>query len=126
MESIQSTVIDFLLAFSRLDLNGMMACFEDDATCYFPVAHHLVMLNGKKEIRAAYGKLLESIRESGKKSIKMEPEDVKIKHLGDTAIVTFHTRDDVMSRRTLVLRREEKKWLIQHLHSSNAPLGEPN
>jgi ketosteroid isomerase-like protein len=125
MEGIQSTVIDFLLAFSRLDINGMMACFEDDATSFFPVSHHIVMLNGKSEIRDAFDKVLSRIRASGQKSIKLEPEDVKSQIFGDTAIVTFHIRDGDLSRRTLVLRRKEGRWLIQHLHASNAPLGEP-
>lgn len=124
MDGIQGVLIDFLLAFSRLDLGGMMACFEDDATSFFPISHHIVMLDGKDEIREAFEKVLSKIRATGHRSIKLEPKDVKIQDFGDTAIVTFHIRDADLSRRTLVLRRKEDKWLIQHLHASNAPLGE--
>ena len=125
MEGIQGTLIDFLLAFSRLDLNGMMACFDDDATSFFPVSHHIVMLDGKGEIRDAFSKVISKTRASGQRSIKLEPEDVKSQIFGDTAIVTFHIRDGDLSRRTLVLRRRDGRWLIKHLHASNAPLGEP-
>ncbi len=125
MEGVPSTVIDFLLAYSRLDLDKMMACFAEDATSFFPVSHHIIMLDGKDEIRNAFERVLKNIRGAGLKSINLEPEDVKIQVIGDTAIVTFHIREDHLSRRTIVLRRKEGHWLIQHLHASNAPLGEP-
>jgi len=40
----------------------------------------------------------------------------------DVAVVTFHIRDEDLSRRTLVLHRAERGWQIEHLHGSNAPL----
>ena len=124
MNGIQGLLMDFLYSFSKLDLDGMMACFEDDATSFFPISHHIVMLDGKAEIRDAFENVISKVRAAGRKRIKLEPEDVKIQDFGDTAIVTFHIRDADLSRRTLVLRKKEEKWLIQHLHASNAPLGE--
>jgi len=40
----------------------------------------------------------------------------------DVAVVTFHIRDEDLSRRTLVSHRAERGWQIEHLHGSNAPL----
>ena len=124
MEGLQNVLNDFLKAFSRLDLEGMMVFFEDDATSFFPSSHHIVMLDGKEEIKDAFEKVISKIHAAGHRSIKLDPEDVKTQLFGDTAIVTFHIRDNDLSRRTLVLRRNADGWFIQHLHASNAPLGE--
>lgn len=122
MEDIQGVLIRFISAFTRLDLDDMMACYTDDATAFFPVAHRTTFIDGKDEIRNEFAKVIAKIHAAGLESIRMEPEDVKIQRLGDTAIATFQIRDDDLSRRTLVLRREQGYWMIQHLHASNALL----
>jgi hypothetical protein len=38
--------------------------------------------------------------------------------LGDTAVVTLQWADRRMNRRTLVLQRQQGKWLIVHIHAS--------
>jgi len=124
MDDLQGVLIRFFNAFSRLDLEGMMSCYAYEATAFFPIAHRTTFIDGKDEIRKAFANVIDKVHAAGLNSLKMEPEDVKIQMLGDTAIVTFQIRDGDLSRRTLVLRREQEYWVIQHLHASNAPLEE--
>ena len=125
MDDIQSLLIRFINAFSRLDLDEMMSCYTEDATAFFPIAHRTTFLDGKEEIREAFSEVISKVHAAGLSSFKMEPEDIKIQRLGDTAIATFHIRDGDLSRRTLILRRQHEYWLIQHIHASNAPLETP-
>lgn len=122
MDGIQGTLSRFTAAFSRLDLDGMMICYANDATAFFPIAHHATFLDGKEEISEAFAKVLSKIRAAGFSSIKLDLEDVKVQRFGGAAIATFHIRDGDLSRRTLVLTRSRDEWLIQHLHASNASL----
>ena len=124
MDGIQGTLSRFNAAFSKLDLDGMMMCFADDSTSFFPIAHRATFLDGKDEIGEAFAKVISKIRAAGLDGIKLDVEDVKVQRFGDAAIATFHIRDGDLSRRTLVLRRVHDDWLIQHLHASNAPLEE--
>ena len=124
MDGIQGTLSRFNAAFSKLDLDGMMMCFTDDSTSFFPIAHRATFLDGKDEIGDAFANVISKIRAAGLDGIKLEVEDVKVQRFGDAAIATFHIRDGDLSRRTLVLRRLHGDWLIQHLHASNAPLEE--
>ena len=120
MEEINITIQNFLKAFSNLDLIEMMKFFSNDATSFFPVVHNQNRLNGKIEINNAFQKVITRIKSSGKNEIKLKAEDLKIKKIGNSAIVTFHLYNNELCRRTLVLRKREKKWLIEHLHASNA------
>lgn len=124
MDGIQGTLSRFNTAFSKLDLDGMMMCFANDATAFFPIAHRTTFLNGKEEIGEAFTNVISKIRAAGLNGIRLDLEDVKVQRFGNAAIATFHIRDGDLSRRTLVLRRSHDDWLIQHLHASNAPLEE--
>jgi ketosteroid isomerase-like protein len=124
MEDVQDILIRFVNGFSKLDLEKTVSCFSDDATSFFPIAHHTTFLDGKHEIREAFASVISKIKAAGHNSIRLEPEDIKIQKLGEAAIVTFHIRDRDLSRRTLILRNTREGWIIQHLHASNAPLEE--
>ncbi len=101
-----------------------MAHYTDDATSFFPIRHHSQRLDGKEAIREAFARVLSRIKDSGASSIRLEAEDVHVQEFGGVAVATFHIRDDDLSRRTLVLRRSQGRWLIEHMHASNAPLPE--
>jgi ketosteroid isomerase-like protein len=122
MGDIQETLDRFLNAFSNLQLDKMAGCFTEHATAFFPIAHHYARLEDREAIRDAFSKLLGRIRASGATEICLEPEDIRIKAFRDSAIVTFHIRDDDLNRRTFVLRKDGDDWGIEHLHASNAPL----
>ena len=124
MEDLQGTLSGFLRAFSDLKLDEMMAYYADDATSFFPIRHHSQRLDGKEAIREAFARVLSRVRDSGATRIWLEAEDVHIHKFDGVAVVTFHIRDADLSRRTLVLRSTQGRWLIEHLHASNAPLPE--
>ena len=124
MEDIQGTLSGFLRAFSELKLDEMMAYYADDATSFFPFRHHSPRLDGKEPIREAFARVLSKVRDSGATQIRLEAEDVHVWEFDGVAVVTFHIRDDDLSRRTLVLRPSRGRWLIEHMHASNAPLPE--
>jgi ketosteroid isomerase-like protein len=124
MEDIQGTLKGFLRAFSELKLDEMMAYYADDATSFFPIRHHSPRLDGKEAIREAFARVLSKVRDSGATQIRLEAEDVHVWEFDGVAVATFHIRDDDLCRRTLVLRSFQGRWLIEHLHASNAPLPE--
>ena len=124
MEDLQGTLSGFLRAFSDLKLDEMMAYYADDATSFFTIRHHSQRLDGKEAIREAFARVLSRVRDSGATRIWLEAEDVHIHKFDGVAVVTFHIRDADLSRRTLVLKSAQGRWLIEHLHASNAPLPE--
>jgi ketosteroid isomerase-like protein len=124
MDEIQDTLDRFLTAFSNLRLDEMVACFTEDSTAFFPIAHHHPLREGREAIREVFSRVLAKIRGSGATSIRLEPEDLRVEQYGDAAIATFHIRDNELNRRTLVFRKMGDGWGIQHLHASNAPLEE--
>ena len=122
MEDIRATLHRFLRAFSALQLDDMMRFFADDATAFFPIRHRALRLVGKEAISEAFAQVLAHSRASGATRIRLDAEDMHIQVFDDVAVVTFHIRDDDLSRRTLVLRCTQGGWRIEHLHASNAPL----
>ena len=124
MEDIQGTLSGFLRAFSELKLDEMMAYYADDATSFFPIKHHSQRLDSKQAIREAFARVLSKVRDSGATRIRLEAEDVHVQELEGVAVATFHIRDNDLSRRTLVLSSSQGRWLIEHMHASNAPLPE--
>ena len=121
MVKVSDTLYGFLTAFSNLQLNNMMNFFDNDATAFFPIKHERQRLNGKKEIREAFSRVVGKIRNAGLSQISLVAEDIDLMVFGDVALATFHIRDDDLSRRTLVLKQRNEKWVIVHLHASNAP-----
>ena len=67
--------------------------------------------------------LIKGLRESGKQPPylnHLEPKDLKITMLNDAAIATFHLENGKsLSRRTIVLGKNEGEWKIIHIHPSN-------
>lgn len=66
--------------------------------------------------------VINGLRESGEKPpyMKLEPKDLKVTMLKEAAIVTFHLENgQSLSRRTIVLSKEEGRWKIIHIHPSN-------
>ena len=54
---------------------------------------------------------------------RLAPEDLHVEMLGtEAAVATFHLRNAArLARRTIVLRRRERGWLIAHMHATNVP-----
>ena len=124
MEDIKGTVDGFLQAFSELNLDEMMAYYDEEATTFLPTRHHSPRLEGREAIREAFARVLSKIRSSGATRIQLDAEDVHVQEFDGVTVVTFHIRDADLCRRTLVLRSSQGRWLIEHFHASNAPLPE--
>lgn len=124
MERVQETLDRFITAFEGLRIEDMMDHYAEDATSFFPVEHHKTKLVGKDQIKGAFQRVIEKIRSAGLSRISLVVEDLMVDQYDNIAVATFHIRDNTLSRRTLVLRKTGDRWLITHLHASNAQLEE--
>jgi len=102
-----------------MDLDAMIACFDADATGFFPTEHHAARLDNRDAIRAAFARVIERARARGLGRIDLPMSDVRAETWGDAALVTCHLRDARLGRRTFVLRRAGAEWRIAHMHASN-------
>lgn len=122
MQTADGALQNFLQAFGRLQLDEMMAWWADDATAFFPAEHQLERLGGKAAIRVAFAQVIARSQSAGATQLSLDVEDMRTQVLGDTAVITFHIRDEPLSRRSFVLRQKNDEWRIVHLHGSNASL----
>jgi ketosteroid isomerase-like protein len=115
----------FLTAFENLDLDAFIACFDDDATVFFPTPEPPQRFDGKAAVRAHFSQVFAAIRQGSQATAppyhRLAPEDLTVQPLGrDAALVSFHLRNaERIARRTLVLSRGSGGWTIRHLHASN-------
>jgi ketosteroid isomerase-like protein len=124
--AIEAFTRKFLRAFEDLDMPQFIACFADNATVFFPLPEPPERVEGKQAIQKRFEQVFASIRstESGPPFHHLAPEDLAIQMMpGQTAVVSFHLRNsERIARRTLVLTNTNGRWLILHLHASNAPI----
>ncbi len=122
-------VADALIeALDAADLERFTSLFAPDATMFFPLAPLTDRLENKEQITKVFGAFFESVRrgKSGPPYMTLVPQDARIQLYGSAAIVSFHFQGpDLVSRRTLVLRKDGGKWLIVHMHASGIPVQKP-
>lgn len=129
-KEVMAALNNFLRAFENGNFETMEASMTNDAYI-FPRA---IMSNDSLgpidnvNYRRINGldpqmkQVINSIRESGKQPpfMKLEPKDLKITMLKEAAIVTFHLENGKsLSRRTIVLGKNNDTWKIVHIHPSN-------
>ena len=125
--AIEALTRKFLRAFENLDMPQFIDCFADNATVFFPLPEPPKRVDGKQAIQKRFEQVFASIRgtaKSGPPFHHLAPEDLAIQMMpGQTAVVSFHLRNsERFARRTLVLINTNGRWLILHLHASNAPI----
>lgn len=125
--AIEAFTRKFLRAFEDLDMPQFIACFADNATVFFPPPEPPERVEGKQAIQKRFEQIFASIRstaKSGPPFHHLAPEDLAIQMMPwQTAVVSFHFRNsERIARRTLVLTNTNGRWLILHLHASNAPI----
>ncbi len=125
--AIEAFTRKFLRAFEDLDMPPFIACFADNATAFFPLPEPPERVEGKQAIQKRFEQVFASIRSTGKSGPPfhhLAPEDLAIQMMpGQTAVLSFHLRNsERIARRTLVLTNTNGRWLILHLHASNAPI----
>lgn len=121
--AVVKTIDGFVEAFTTLDWPKFSACFEQDATAFFPPsAKTPARANNKGEIEQVFRSVFENARKgkSGPPYLEIQPKDVRVQLMTSIAIVTFHLNDPgFFGRRTVVLRKNKSgKWGIIHLHAS--------
>jgi ketosteroid isomerase-like protein len=120
-------VRQFLSAFERLDWPVFAAAFADDATVFFPPPAPPGRFTGRAAYESEFRNVFDTLRAArpaGPPFHRLDPEEPAIEMLApDTALITFLLRNDQrIARRSLVLVHRGGRWLIQHLHASNAPV----
>jgi uncharacterized protein (TIGR02246 family) len=121
--AVRSVLDRFVRAVNEANVDEFVACFEEDASAFFPSQANAVRRVGREAIRAAVTPSFAL----GPPATPVEPRDLTITVEGLQALVTFDGgRGEAHARRTLVLRRRGDRWAIAHLHASNltaAPIG---
>jgi len=120
--AVVQTINEFTDAFTNCNWERFTECFADDATAFFPPsAKFPYRANNKIEIENIFKGVFENARKQKSKPpyIDIHPKDLKIQMSGSAAIVTFLLYDpDLLGRRTIVLKKDNDKWKIIHLHAS--------
>jgi uncharacterized protein (TIGR02246 family) len=119
--AVQTVIEGLMEALNAADVERFSRFFAPDATMFFPLAPLFLRLENKDQITKVFTVFFESVRrgKTGPQYMNLVPQDLRIQIWGSTAVVTFHFRGpDLVSRRTLVLRRDAGKWLIVHMHAS--------
>jgi ketosteroid isomerase-like protein len=112
---------NFVKAFNHFDWTTFRSSFTDDATIFFPFWQQGKRRAGKQEIESTWLDIFpEFLNNPDNDTLQIYPEDVHIQLYGETAIITFHLGDGIeqLSRRTLVLIKQNNDWKIFHLHAS--------
>jgi len=120
--AIAKTVDGFIEALNAADVGKLAPFFAPDATAFFPLAPFAERLENKEQITKVFAAFFESVRrgKTGPPFMSLVPQDVAVQVYGGAAVVTFYFKGpEIVSRRTLVLRRDGGTWLIVHLHASN-------
>lgn len=120
--AVQTVLEGFIDSLNAADVSSLARFFATDATMFFPLASLPLRLESKQQITSAFGALFEAMRrrEPGPRYMNLIPQDTRVQFFGDVAVVTFHLKgEEMVSRRTLVLRKLSGTWLIVHVHASN-------
>ncbi len=116
-DTVEQALATFVDAFNHLDRARMAACFLDDASVFFPWGGHRQVGFWTEQFEAW------RVERTGPPYLDIQPSDLQIQRLGETAVVTFHLEHDpdTLGRRTIVLCRTPAGWKIAHLHASTFP-----
>lgn len=120
--AVMKSAIDFVTAFNNFDWTTFRASFTDDATIFYPFWDQARRIQGRPEIENVWLTIFpEFVDTKNKRKLQIDPKDINIQLYQQTAIVTFHlgNGEDGLSRRTLVMVKENDIWKIAHLHASS-------
>ena len=120
-ETVKLAAADFVEAFENLEWDLFEASWAQDATVFFPFADQPQRVEGRSTIMERFRSAFESLPErmDGPPYLSIQPQDLHVQMLGDSAVVTFHlVGSGPFNRRTIVFVKSDNKWLIAHLHAS--------
>lgn len=108
---VRQAVDTFFDTMATADWEKFRLAFSEDATFFAPGLNSARRVHGRDEIAAMFKR-----QQPIPKATRQDPN---IQMLGDSAVVTLQWESDKrMNRRTLVLQRQQGKWLIVHIHAS--------
>jgi len=121
---VRAALALFLAAFENLEWERFRQCFDDTATVFFPAPTPPERADGRAAFEARFTEVFAQIRRAaagGPPFQRMVPDDLHVEMLGpEAAVATFHLRNAArLARRTIVLRKRERGWLIAHMHATN-------
>jgi ketosteroid isomerase-like protein len=120
--AVMKSATDFVTAFNNFDWTTFRASFTDDATIFYPFWNQASRIQGKREIESVWLTIFpEFVDTKNTRKLQINPKDINIQFYHQTAIVTFHSGSggNTLSRRTLVMVKENENWKIAHLHASS-------
>jgi hypothetical protein len=82
----------------------------------------LTLIQGKIGVEQLFKGVFDNVRSSvkGPPYLHIQPQNLTIQMLGETAIVSFHmVRGNYIIRRSFVWQKFKRNWLIVHLHGSS-------
>jgi len=120
---VRAALALFLAAFENLEWDTFRQCFDDTATVFFPAPTSPERADGRTAFEARFTEVFAQIRRAaagGPPFQRMVPDDLHVEMLGtEAAVATFHLRNtERLARRTVVLRRRDRGWLIAHMHAT--------
>ena len=113
---------NFVTAFNNFNWAAFRESFTDDATIFYPFWNQARRIQGRQEIDSTWLTIFPEFGDTkNTKKLQISPKDINIQVYKQTAIVTFHLGDGIktLSRRTLVMIKENGNWKIAHLHASS-------
>ena len=113
---VRDFVTRFVRSVNEANVEDFVACFDTNATAFFPSSANATKRVGRDAIRAAVAPTFRQ----GPPATRVVPRDLSISTDRNDALVTFDGGSGLLhARRTLVLRRMRDAWTIVHLHASN-------
>jgi ketosteroid isomerase-like protein len=112
----------FVSALNHADIDAVTGLLAANATAFLPLESCPSELVGREAIRSALLPVFLELRQqsSGPEYMHLVPKDVHIQSVGSVAIVTFDSGSGpAISRRSLVIEKSSRGWLIMHFHGSN-------
>jgi hypothetical protein len=120
--SVCNQLNDFVVALENLDYEHFQTFFSNDVTVFFPPSAMInYRVEGKENVMKVFKEFFRKAKEgkSGPPYLDISPKKLKVTLIQDVAIITFELDDsNSLSRRTIIFRKENGKFLIVHLHAS--------
>ena len=121
-DEIEQMLSHFVKSLNNLELESFMENFTDHATVFFPRNSFPVeRVEGREAIKKEFETFFNGLRQRrpGPPFLDIVPKDREIDVYNQMAVVSFHFEfGGEFQRRTIILEKQNNKWLINHIHAS--------